>query len=155
MITVTVLAELAWDIQTKMIKNQMEATSKIQSLLSMHGIETSVSKVSRLNGNKFHFELIEHDGYQAHHVKFSRHAFDKLAKFFPTETGQGDSINVEYVNGLISSDIIYFALPTIIYQVKALDIKKENLQRLTSEHESTFSMPFNKMKIFWKDESPQ
>ena len=135
------------------IKNQVEATKRVQSLLHLHGISTSLNKVKRKNNELFHYELIENQGYQAHHIKFSKEPFKKLSKFFPKHSGEGDSINEEYVNGLISTDWIYFAQPTIIYRVKAFDVKNEALTRLTSQDEITYSFPFNKMKVFWKDES--
>lgn len=137
------------------IKNQVEATKRIQSLLQLHGIQTTVNKVKRKRDDLFHFELIEHDGYQAHHVKFSGEPFRKLSVIFPNQEGEGDSINVEYLSGLIGTDYVYFAQPTIIYRVKAFDVKKEALTRLTSQNETTYSFPFNKMKVFWKDESSQ
>ena len=135
------------------IKNQVEATKRVQSLLYLHGVKTTVQKVKRKTKDLYHFELIENEGYHAHHIKFSKEPFRSLAKFFPKHTGEGDSINEEYVNGLISSDWIYFAQPTIIYRVKAFDVKEESLTRLTSQEETTYSFPFNKMKVFWKDES--
>jgi hypothetical protein len=135
------------------IKNQVEATKRIQSLLQLHGIQTTANKVKRKTQDVYHFELIENDGYQAHHIKFSREPFKSLSKFFPEHTGEGDSINEEYVKGLISTDWIYFVQPTIIYRVKAFDVKQESLTRLTSQDETTYSFPFNKMKVFWKDES--
>jgi hypothetical protein len=134
------------------IKNQVEATKKIQLLLQMHGTETTVTKVKKKNNNQYHFELIEHEGYQAHHVKFSKLPFKKLAKFYPNVTSEGDSINAEYLFGLISTDWIYFAQPSIIYRVKVIEVKQEALTRLTSQEETTYSFPFNKMKVFWKDE---
>ena len=135
------------------IQNQVEATKRIQSLLHLHGISTTVNKVKRKTEDVFHYELIENEGYQAHHIKFSKEPFRKLATFFPIHTGEGDSINAEYLFGLISTDWIYFAQPTIIYRVKAFDVKQEALTRLTSQDETTYSFPFNKMKVFWKDES--
>lgn len=135
------------------IKNQVEATKRVQSLLRLHGIDTSLQKVKKKNNEQYHFELIENDGYLAHHIKYSKEPFRSLPKFFPKHTGEGDSINEEYVNGLISNDWIYFAQPTIIYRVKAFDVKQEALTRLTSQEETTYSFPFNKMKVFWKDES--
>lgn len=119
----------------------------------MHEVETTVNKVKRKRDDLFHFELIEHDGYQAHHIKFSKEPFRKLSTFFPKHTGEGDSINAEYLGGLISTDWLYFAQPTIIYRVRALDVKQAELTRLTSQDETTYSFPFNKMKVFWKDES--
>lgn len=135
------------------IKNQVEATKRVQSLLHLHGIETTVQKVKKKNNEQYHFELIENEGCQVHHIKFSKEPFRKLPDFFPSQTGQGDSINSEYVNGLLGTDFVYFAQPTIIYRVRAFDVKQEELTRLTSQDETTYSFPFNKMKVFWKDES--
>lgn len=119
----------------------------------MHGVRTTLQKVKKKNNEQYHFELIENDGYQAHHIKYSKEPFRKLAEFYPSHTGEGDSINAEYLFGLIGTDWIYFAQPTIIYRVKAFDVKNEALTRLTSQDETTYSFPFNKMKVFWKDES--
>ena len=137
------------------IKNQVEATKRVQSLLHLHGVRTTIQKAKKKNNDQYHFELIENEGYQVHHIKYSKEPFRKLAEFYPKHSGEGDSINSEYLHGLISTDWIYFAQPTIIYRVKAFDVKEEALTRLTSQDETTFSFPFNKMKVFWKDESSQ
>ena len=43
------------------IQNQVEATKRIQSLLHLHGISTTVNKVKRKTEDVFHYELIENE----------------------------------------------------------------------------------------------
>mgnify|MGYP000701698714 CR=1 FL=1 len=102
-----------------------------------------------------HVNLLETDskGWRkiTHHVKFSKEHFHAFGHFFKKWEGQeGESINKNILLGLPSTSIIYIALPDEIKMMSLKDWLEYNLFRETINGSELYSIPYDDMKIFYK-----
>jgi len=134
----TIPLDIAVDILKKRITNTKEAVNTVKKLLP-NGIK--VIKKGQ------HFDLLLMKNI--YHLKFANESFHSLGKFFPEWEGEeGESINVNSISHLNSSDHIIFVTPLYIKTIDVDKLKNRGKMRTQKNGEVTYSIPVSFLEDF-------
>jgi len=83
------------------------------------------------------------------HVKFANESFHSLGKFFPEWDGEeGESININSVDYLNSSDHIVFVTPNYIKTLEVGKLKNRGKKRIQRNGQVNYCIPVSYLEDF-------